>query len=274
MIQLKSQDAFSFLQFLEVNGCSKKDIADYISVVMAKLARHHFSTKAFENEKITSFKRALAKNKKSVPAIIDIDLLTKIVFICDSMSKGEIFKAFYLTAFFSFLRISSLVPHAVSAFSPLEHIKKGDVHFVASDIHLHIKYMTKQKTETVLIIPYLGDSPLNPVRAIETILQLIPGDTNSPLFQIKNGKGKWVTLTVSRVQNNLEKILSRLGLPKLAVSLDTFRRSGATLAFNLYVKCKAIQNHGIWTSDYMLTYVAKDRNVSKGVADALKIKVR
>ena len=50
-------------------------------------------------------------------------MLKDIVAICDIMWMGQIYKAMYLDALFSFLRISNLVPHKIASFSPLEQLK-------------------------------------------------------------------------------------------------------------------------------------------------------
>ena len=121
--------------------------------------------------------------------VIDIPLLTAIISICDTMWMGQIFKALYLTAFFSFLRVSNLVPHSIKAFSPIEQMSRGDVLFATPGIHLLIKWSkTIQTRDTIRIlkIPSLGSSPLCPVQAIKNLLLITPGTENSPLFQVKN----------------------------------------------------------------------------------------
>ena len=50
--------------------------------------------------------------------IIDIPLLLKIVEQCNFTYMGQVFKSLYLLAFYSFLRMSNLVPHSMAAFSP------------------------------------------------------------------------------------------------------------------------------------------------------------
>ena len=168
------------------------------------------------------------------------------------MWMGQIFKGLYLTAFFSFLGISNLVPHSIKAFSPLEQITRGDVFFAPPGIQLLIKWTKTIQTRDsirLLKIPSLGASPLCPVRAIKNLMDLTPGTENSPLFQIKNERAQWVTLTDTKVRRNFSTILQRLGLSQASMSLHTFRRSGATLAFNSNVSIQSIQSHGTWMSD-------------------------
>ena len=105
--------------------------------------------------------------------------------------------------FFSFLRISILVPHSIQAFSPLEQITRGDVFFAPPGIHILVKWTkTIQNRDSIrlLKIPSLGVSPVCPVRAIKNLMALTPGTENSSLFQIKNERAQWVTLTDTKVR--------------------------------------------------------------------------
>ena len=160
--------ALPFLEFLTENAVSHT-IANYISVIKANLSLYGLSTTAFQDPRISYFQRSLTLNKPYAPVlkkIIDIPLLQAITAICDTMWMGQIFKALYLTAFFSFLRISNLVPHSIQAFSPLEQLTRGDIFFghtplLPPGIHRLIKWTkTIQSRDSirVLKISSLGDS--------------------------------------------------------------------------------------------------------------------
>ena len=93
---------------------------------------------------------------------------------------------------------------------------------------------------------------------------------NSPLFQVKNECAQWIPLTDTKVRRNFFPILSRLGMQHSGMSLHTFRRSGATLAFNSDVSIQNIQSHGTWTSDCVWRYITQDHNAAQQVADSFK----
>ena len=189
------------------------------------------------------------------------------------MWMGQVYKAVHLTAFFSFLRVSNLVPHAEKSFSPAEQLAKGDVITSSDAVFLIIKWSkTMQTRDSVKIIklPNLLQSPICPVRAINNMLILAPGQENHPLFQVKNENSKWVPLTDTRLRRNFAQILSRLGLQTSGISLHTFRRSGATLAFNSNVAIQNIQSHGTWTSDCFWRYIVQDQTASQQVADTFQ----
>ena len=140
-------------------------------------------------------------------------------------------------------------------------------------IHLLIKWTkTIQNRDSIRIlkVPSLGNSPICPVKAIKNVLARTSGNENTPLFQNKNERAQWVTLTDTKVRRNFATILQRLGMSKNDMSLHTFRHSGATLAFNSNASLQSIQSHGTWTSDCVWRYIVQDHNASQEVANSFK----
>ena len=56
------------------------------------------------------------------------------------MYQGHIYKALYLTAFFSFLRILNFVPHSIANYSPAKQLAMADVIFAPPGALLLIKW--------------------------------------------------------------------------------------------------------------------------------------
>ena len=52
---------------------------------------------------------------------------------------GQVLKAAHLS-FFSFLRISNLVPHTLQAFDPVKHLARADVFFAPPGAHVLITW--------------------------------------------------------------------------------------------------------------------------------------
>ena len=94
---------------------------------------------------------------------------------------------------------------------------------------------------------------------------MAPGDKNSPLFQYRVA-GAWFPLTDNRVRKNLKNILKFLNLDENAITFHSFRRSGATFAFNHNVSLQEIQRHGIWTSDCVWRYITECTDAGSEVA--------
>ena len=96
----------------------------------------------------------------SVKPIIDIGTVQLVAQQCNRMHMGHIFKAAILLAFFSFLRISNLVPHSISGYDPLNIFHGGDLIFAPPVINILIKWSkTLQTKNKVIKVPSLGRSP-------------------------------------------------------------------------------------------------------------------
>ena len=57
---------------------------------------------------------------------LDITVLTQLAQSCTGFTNATTFKAFFLTAFFYFFRLSNLAPHTVSEFDPSRHFTVSD----------------------------------------------------------------------------------------------------------------------------------------------------
>ena len=118
---------------------------------------------------------------------------------------GPIFKTVYLLNFFSFLRLSNLVPHCVGDFSPLMHLARGDAIFKPGKTVVLIKLSkTMQKNNQIKLIsvPRLLKSPICQVGAISNALALAAKGSNLPLLQVKSDSD-WVPLTDIKVSRYL-----------------------------------------------------------------------
>ena len=62
------------------------------------------------------------------------------------------------------------------------------------------------------------------------------------------------------------KMFSLLNLPPTFITLHSFRRSRATIAFNHNVSLQQIQRHGTWTSDCVWRYVCDSMDAGSEVA--------
>ena len=236
-----------YLEFLAINKFSPSHIANQLAGIKANFVIYSLETAPFENEKIKYFIRSLRLNsplRVTLHTIIDIPLLSKIVSQCDNMFMGQIFKATYLLGFFSFLRLSNLVPHTQQLFSPLKHLTPADIFFKQDTAVILIKWSkTLQLNNQIklLHIPCLNNA-LCPVRALKNVLKITPHSNNSPLFQFRSSSGAWAPMTDNQVRSNLKMILKNLNLPSAHVTFHRFRRSGATFAFHNNVPLQAIKN--------------------------------
>ena len=133
----------AFLEFLVFNHHSCANVSNYVSAIKTKLASLGVSTVALQDQRVTLFCKELKRNrpfKVTLKPVLSIKNLKDICQICDSMHLGYLYKAVYLLAFFSFLRISNLVPHSIAEFSKLKQLTRGDVIFAPPGAILMIKW--------------------------------------------------------------------------------------------------------------------------------------
>ncbi len=136
----------------------------------------------------------------------------------------------------------------------MEHLCRGDVFLVDDGLRLLIKWSkTIQARERTLVIPVLAipGHPLCPRSAYEDMVAAIPASKNKPLFSLPGGK----PLTTHQYTTRLRSILTTCGLESKDYSPHSFRRGGATLAFESDVDPLLIKSQGDWQSDAYLQYI-------------------
>ena len=269
--QISTPVILSFLEFLVHNNTSPSSVLNYVSAIKSSFLRFGINLACFQDHRLKMYNKSLLRSKPLNPhikTIIDIPMLTKIAEHCNFIHMGYVFKAAFLLSFFSFLRISNLVPHSISSYDPLKQLSRGDIIFATPGAHVIIKWSkTLQSPDKikVLKIPSLGASPLCPVAALRTLLKSSPKGKNLPLFQIQCF-GKWVPLTDTRLRKQLSNSIRFLKLQDKNIIFHSSRRSGATWAFNSNIPMHHIQSHGTWTSEAVWAYITQDHNASDLVA--------
>ena len=154
--KVSSLTIIAYLQFLDSNHISSNAMANHLSAIKAKMSIFGLSTSCFQDQRINYFQKSVTLHrpfKASLKNLIDIDTLHLIVRACDFTYMGQIFKAIYTLAFFSFVRLSNLVPHTRNAFSPYHQLARGDVIFAPPGLLLIIKWSkTMQATKNAVKI--------------------------------------------------------------------------------------------------------------------------
>ena len=131
---------------------------------------------------------------------------------------------------------------------------------------LHTK--TIQFGERVLHIPLLrSDSPLCPVAAFMHASDFLNAE-RVPAFAYKEGR-EIVMLTSSKFVEVFRLIMSRFNVDSNLFRGHSFRRGGASWAFNVGVPGELIQVCGDWKSDAYKVYL--EFNMSTKVAIAKQI---
>ena len=207
--------------------------------------------------------------------IVDTQLLEKICIACDNTYQGQVFKVAYLLGFFAFLRLSNLCPHSSSTFDMLKYLTKGDIFFHNQEAKILIKWsktLQLHNQAKLITVPRLNSLiyPVIAVRAIKKLFAITPGDKNSPLLQFRVGM-VYQPLIDTRVRKHFKNILNLFKIQDQNLTFHSFRRSGATFAFQHNVALQNIQQHGSWTSDCVWRYASDSLSASSQVSDTFRL---
>ena len=161
----------------------------------------------------------------------------------------------YLLAYFSFLRLSSILPHTLATFDTTRHLCVGDIIFANQGAVTVVKWRKTIQDHckvAIVSLPRLGASSLCPITALKTMLKSKFADKDAPLFQISHNSVV-VPLMDSYACKHL-KISKMLALPK-SITFHDFRRGGATWTFKHGVPIQNIQAQGTWSSSCVWRYI-------------------
>ena len=268
---IQVQDIMAYLEYLVENGVSYNMICNNVSALKANFIMYDLEFHLLEHPCIRFFTKSLKINRPMSLVkrnIISLPTLQQLVQACHDLVSPFTFKAIFLVAFFGFLRISNIAPHSNAQFDNTRHLTRSDVEFTKSGMRITLKWSkTMQSRDKVHIItlPLLHPSPLCPVYALKRALAHYKPAPLQPLFQVRTNDGFRV-VTESRLRKTLSKLNVKLGLHPHHFSFHTFRRSGASCAYNAHVPVQTIKSHGSWASDCVWTYIQQDSSRSAEIA--------
>ena len=203
---------------------------------------------------------------------VTLEMLRRIYGLLDtSIASQSALWCLFLVAFFSFIRKSNLTAPSAQAFDPEKHLTREDIKFTSQGAFLRIRWSkTRQHREGILLVPLplIPDSELCPVTAIRHYFSLVPAPPRSPFFCVPHGRCL-SPLTSYTFANTFKKLVSVLGLDPRNYSPHSFRRGGATYAFQAGVPDHLIQIHGDWRSDAYKLYLALPLSTRTQVADTM-----
>ena len=260
-------ECLSYLEFLVHNGVSAHMISNHISAVRAMSVLYDLPYGTWDHPKIKYFVRSAKLTRPiALPKrnIIDLNTLKAIIAATQKFSNSMVYKVVFLTAFFRFFRLSNIAPHA--EFDPTRHFTGGDIFFRSKEVQLLLKWsktIQYRDEYRIISLPKLGASTICPYRALRNITDLYNPGSQAPLFQICTAAG-WQVLTDSRIRKVLANINQHMQLPSNFYTFHAFRRSGASLAYDNYVK--EIKEHGTWASDCVWRYIRPQATAGQEVS--------
>ena len=186
--------------------------------------------------------------------------------------------ALFLVAFFSFLRISNLVPRSLRDISnphPL-FLKRSNVRFSPRGVVLSVaRTKTLQFTQRYLEIPLpmIPGSPVCPVSALPLYIHRVPAEPYLPLFGLYVNN-QYRPILAHHYTSFIKRAVSILGLHPRNYSSHSFRRRGASFAFNNPAPTEFIKSHGDWISDAYLVYLSMSNDEKFTILDSITNQLR
>ena len=153
----------AFMQYLLDNQLTYSNVTNYWNGIRAFFVVHGCNTTAFQHEQIQLFQKSIKLNGQFKPksnTVMTIEHLQNIIILCDTLPHPVVFKAVYLVAFFSFLRVSNFL-HSTKSFDPTGQLAIGDLFFCQDGVTILIKWsktiQNRCDTNTISL-PSLGSS--------------------------------------------------------------------------------------------------------------------
>ena len=174
--------------------------------------------------------------------------------------SGFTHRALFLLTFHWFFRISNLLPTSQSTFQPLRDLARGDVTISSPGLLVLLKWTkTLQASRDQHLIPLTAvpGSVLCPLQAVIQLNSQYPVPNTAPMFS-HMVSDRLVVITHEKACKVLSTALSAMGLDPLDYGFDgpdTFRCSGASLAFSLNIPVQFIKAQGTWQSDAIYRYI-------------------
>ena len=249
----------AFLEYLHQNSLSVKVIKNYLSSISTMASFYHLDRSAISHPIVLRYLRGLSLSSPFKPtprSIFDVPTLYLISKQCEILSDPLLFRAIFLPSFYAFLRMSNIAPHSSKQFDTQKHLLRQDVIFAPPGAHLILKWcktMQDNKSHHIVKIPEIDNIWLCPVRALKALLSSRPLHSLAPLFATKVPPHSQIIDT--HIRDALKTVLSSLRISPIGHGFHTFRRSGATLAFDNNVSLQNIMAHGLWRSPAVWTYL-------------------
>ena len=257
-----------------------QSIRNYLSGVKLLHVFTGFEFPFYETPELKLTLRGLDRILKHAPSRappVTPELLRELIQCASTSPHDLVFSCAFLFAFFLFARISNLAPASVSSFDPSKQLCRGDIVVTSFGLSISFKWSkTNQTGSKLLKLPllYTPDPNLCPVRAYLRMCSCLPAPASVPAFFTAFRAGSYFVITKTQFVSVFRSQLARLGVHNPSrFRGHSFRRGGATRAFQTGVPGELIQIYGDWASDAYKCYLefsedAKLR-VARGMVGAL-----
>ena len=117
----------AYMEYLFQNHFSPANIRNNLAGIRAQFIVHNLDTSPFQHQQLQYFYKSIEINRPLQPrnhTYIDIDLLTSVISLCNVFLDSLVYKTLLLVAYFSFLRLSDLLPYRVGSFDPTGQLEE------------------------------------------------------------------------------------------------------------------------------------------------------
>ena len=256
-----------FIEFLTYSGLKQASILNYISAIKSQMKWFEIPVTVFDHLEVKLMLKAVhvtIRNPPKFKGIFDIPSLIHIINLCDLFPHLLVFKTLY----FIFFRIPNLLAPSRFTFDIKKQLCRGDVLVNGNSLIVLVKWsktLQASNQGSFIILPKLNNLLLCSFVNFKKMHHSYPVSENQPRFCIDN-----LPITQVKAWSQLKKILYLMRWDPSYHNFPTFRRSGATLAFNQNIDLQRIKDHGTWSSDSVYTYIVADPLHSNGVAEIFK----
>ena len=173
--QVDTLGILAFMEYLLQAGMTSANITKHLTAIGSCCIIYNIDTAPFRDNRLPLFIKAIKINNPLHPSwklklVINENMLYSIFAVCPSLPFPEVFKALYLFAYFSFLRLSGILPHSL-ALSTEPDIYAREISFFSQQNSVVVVKWTKTLQDRCKVasvsIPNLGASPLCPVAALK-----------------------------------------------------------------------------------------------------------
>ena len=172
--------------------------------------------------------------------------------------KGASIWAACLLMFFGLLRRSNVMVNSKADFDPAKHLRRQDLNFTKDGLQVTIRWTkTVQYRERVLTIPYpwKKGEKLCPTQGVYQAVRLTPQASALGPALVCDLSPNPTPLTTGVFMDTLRACLSRPGRDTNQYAGHSFRRGGASWAFQKGVSIELVRQLGDWSSNAYTKYV-------------------
>lgn len=232
-------------------------IKQYLNIIRIMHLELGYKNPLLEDFKLTSVLRGVRRtlgDSVTRKEPITPNMLTAVLraLNLDNLRDSAIWAA-ATVAFFGMLRRSNVTPASVALFDPSRHLRRKDVVLLKECVQVTIRWSkTNQFRNRVLTLPLprIAGHPLCPFSAVARHFELTRFAADvGPAFVTNSGP-----LVTDEFIKTIKQVLTQQGYDASSISGHSFRRGGATFAFQCGVPTLSIKHMGDWVSDCYQIY--------------------